>query len=262
MSQLLSRSRTCSTWLHFPSSSSAWTGGQSVQLESSCNTPCVKDRFSRLGTQTSALRFSLFIAAISFSCMHISFKGSSTLFTILHSSVVAEQLCSETSELNKEAFSKDDARWNWPPLVTSPSLFQAKDRRDCVKMHGGGSRLSRRWLGAGWELLRPDCRGPPSKHLSTAASVAARLRLFQSVGRKIRTLRWIQCVCRCTLKSQENVFSQENRSDCSPSLRVGGLLYLWTHRGTFESDLQSSFMRGCLFQWVSILFKSAKKTSI
>lgn len=202
------------------------------------------------------LGFSLFIAAISFSSCTYPLKEAVPYFHSAQQCRRWEALL-QTTWTKYQVFSKalaDDAGTHSHCHFFLP--FQAKDRRDCVKMHGGNSRLSRRWLGAGRELLRSDCRGPPFKHLSTAAVVPARLRLFQrslaqqSLGPKVSYLRVNPlCMSLCAHVTGE-CFQSRKYEQLFPV--VWGLPYLWTHEGTFENDLQSSFIGRCLFLWVSI----------
>lgn len=204
------------------------------------------------------LGFSLFIAAISFSSCTYPLKEAVPYFHSAQQCRRWEALL-QTTWTKYQVFSKalaDDAGTDSHCHFFLP--FQAKDRRDCVKMHGGNARLSRRWLGAGRELLRSDCRGPPFKHLSTAAVVPARLRLFQrslaqqSLGQKVSYLRVNPlCMSLCAHVTGE-CFQSRKYEQLFPV--VWGLPYLWTHEGTFENDLQTSFIGRCLFLWVSIFF--------
>lgn len=142
-------------------------------------------------------------------------------------------------------------------------------------MHGGNSRLSRRWLGAGRELLRSDCRGPPFKHLITAAVVAAKdSDLFSGVwlnsllARRCHTLGWIHCVCQCVLMSQENVFNQENMSNCSPwsgGFLIYGhmeeLLKMTSNHRSLEDVFSSESVFSCFWWKVSQEKKDMIRTS-
>lgn len=113
-------------------------------------------------------------------------------------------------------------------------------------MHGGNSRLSRRWLGAGWQLIRSDCRGSQFEHLSVAAVVAAGLGLFQQrLAQRSLGLLGESSVCVSVRSCHGRMFSIKKIWQVFPN--VWELPYLWTHKGTFwKWPHESSFIGRCL----------------